>query len=147
MKSPTFGLALCLLLVLFVATPMALYAAGTLTTVYADGTGTAGNGTGPLGSATNPVRIRTQADFNTAIALLVNQTGDLVHIFDAGGPRWCKYTITNGAWSPPRDCTPGLPPETGEPIASSLYVVAVGAIALLLVTAGLFLRSRSPAKV
>ncbi len=134
-----------LLLVILIATPVAV-SAQNLSKVYADSTGSAGNGTGPQGGPTNPVRINSQADFDTAINLLANRTGTLVYIFKTSGVQWCEYTITNGVWGPPRNCTPGYPPETGLAVAMASWWVLGAVAAVALVAAGLFLRRRSSAR-
>lgn len=133
------------LLVLLAAIPAAVYAQGLK--VYADSTGSAGSGAGPLGGGSNPVPINAQSDFDTAINLLTNKTGTLVYIFKVdSGVQWCEYTITNGAWGPPRNCSPGYPPETGTSIAPGAWWILALLAAIALVATGLFLRWRGTAR-
>ncbi len=144
MKHISFRLLACLALIVTIAAPAALYAEDAK--VYADSTGLAGDGTGPLGGPKNPVPINTVADFTKATDLLPNKTGILIYISKTTGVQWCKYNITDGAWGPPYDCTPGIPSESGLPVASATWWVLGGLLAVALVAVGFVFRFRSAAR-
>ncbi len=156
MKNSLLLLALGLMLLFLFAAPAPALAQGNLTTVYADSTGTVTpDNTQPLGTARNPVKLpdlgatgtANDAYFAPATDRLQNKTGTLVYIYRSFGTTgWCKYPVTNGSVSLLSfNCSTGVPPETGLPIADSVLWIAGLVLALLLVGSGLFLRSRRPA--
>ena len=138
MKRLSFRLLICLTLVILIAAPT-LVSAQTLTKVYADSRKAIGTGDG---TPTNPVGVGNPPNFERAIALLANRTGTIVYIFDGG---WCELPVTNGGVGAPTKCSPGVPPETGLPVASSVWWgLGIAAVAVLL-GAGLFLQRRHAA--
>lgn len=137
MKRLSSRLALGFFLLILLAAPMVVYADKT---VYVDETGTVARDTSqPAGSARNPAN-----DVAAGLTLMAGQSGMIIDIYNGGlGTQFCELPINNGTWNyVKRNCKLGVPPETGEPVATTFWWMLAGAAAVVLLGAGMFLRRR-----